>query len=189
MRAEENQVFSAISFLLGQNYLGRENQDEYFGQSAVFAPISLTQKGDGVLVQAGTDRTESLIATELDANALHDLWLSSGFRPRVKMNLGSLGPVLAEFYESGQTIEEVVEQSIRDTAEPDLGWEPLAAEEAEEELSLPPEPGAEEVEEAEAQPAMPAEEPEEAETEEPGVSVAEAMSLTESPWEEDESAQ
>ena len=186
MRAEENQVFAAISFLLGQNYVGRENQDDYFGQSALFAPISLTKKGDGVLVQAGTDRTETLIATELDADALHDLWLSSGFRPRAKMNLGSLGPVLAEFYESDQTIEEVVEQSIRETAEPALGWEPLVAEEAEEEISMPPEPVAEE---AEALPPPPVEEPEEGETEDAGISVAEAMSLSESPWEEDESAE
>ena len=66
LRAEENQVFAAASFLLGPNLLGQGPEDSYFGQSALLAPISMTPKGDGVLIQAGTNRIEGFIAAELD---------------------------------------------------------------------------------------------------------------------------
>ena len=125
LRAEENQLFGAVSFLLGPNYVGQGNQDEYFGQSALLAPISLTEKGDGVLVQAGTNRTESLIAAELDGEALGTLQKTSRFRPRSSMNLGNHGLDLADFYRDGQTIEQTAEQSIAalQVVEPELPTE------------------------------------------------------------------
>jgi predicted amidohydrolase len=112
LRAEENQVFVAASFLLGPNYLGEENREEYVGHSAVLAPISLTGRGDGILVQTGTNRSEGLIAATLDLEALQALRQSSRFRPRQEMALGSLGPVLAEMYQKGLTIEQAIEQRI-----------------------------------------------------------------------------
>ncbi|MCL7452341.1 MAG: hypothetical protein M8467_04765 [Anaerolineae bacterium] len=112
LRAEENQVFAAVSFMLGPNQLSRGTQEEFFGQSAVLAPISLTSKGDGILIQAGTNRTEALIAAEVDRSALQQLREASRFRPRGEMNLGSLGPVLAEFYGAGLSIEEAIEQDL-----------------------------------------------------------------------------
>jgi len=112
LRAEENQVFVAASFLLGPNYLGRENREDYFGQSALLAPISLSDQGDGILVEAGTNRTEGLIAAELDAEELHVLWKTSHFRPRREMHLGNLGPALAEMYRDGLSIEQAIEQRI-----------------------------------------------------------------------------
>jgi predicted amidohydrolase len=112
LRAEENQVFSAVSFLLGPNYTGQASREELFGQSALLAPISLTNKGDGVLVQAGTNRTESLIAAELDGEALKSLWETSRFRPRAQMNLGNHGQDLADFYREGQVIEQAVAQRV-----------------------------------------------------------------------------
>jgi hypothetical protein len=148
----------------------------------------MTKKGDGILTQAGTDRTESLIAAELDANALHDLWASSRFQPRANMNLGNVSPILAEFYQDKQTIEGAVEQHVRETGEAGLGWEPVPLEEPEEEV--PPLPEAEE-EVWETEPGAPESEPEEIEAEESGMPVADAMSLTEPPENEneDESAQ
>ena len=112
LRAEENQIFSAASFLLGPNYLGQVSREDYLGQSAVMAPASLTHRGSGVLSQVGTNRAESLIAAELDYEALHRLWRTSDFRPRQQMNLGNLGLVLAEVYRDGLTIEQGVEQRI-----------------------------------------------------------------------------
>jgi predicted amidohydrolase len=112
LRAEENQVFAGISFLLGPNYLGRENREEYYGQSALLAPISLTERGDGILVQAGTSRTESLIAAELDWAAMEELRETSGFRPRREMQLGGMGSVLAELYQQELGIEEAIAQRI-----------------------------------------------------------------------------
>jgi predicted amidohydrolase len=112
LRAEENQIFSAASFLLGPNYLGQVSHEDYLGQSAVMAPASLTHRGSGVLTQVGTNRAESLIAAELDYEALHRLWRTGDFRPRQQMNLGNLGLVLAEIYRDGLTIEQGIEQRI-----------------------------------------------------------------------------
>jgi len=112
LRAEENQIFSAASFLLGPNYLGQVSREDYLGQSAVMAPASLTNRGSGVLTQVGTNRAESLIAAELDYEALHRQWRAGDFRPRQQMNLGNLGLVLAEIYRDGLTIEQGIEQQI-----------------------------------------------------------------------------
>ena len=106
LRAEENQVYTAASFLIGPNHLGREDRDDYYGRSALLAPIALTPQADGVLVQAGTNRTEGFIAATLDGAALESLRQSGAFRPRSEMHLGGMGPLLAELYEEGLTIEE-----------------------------------------------------------------------------------
>ena len=139
LRAEENQVFVAASFLLGPNYLGRDKTQDFHGQSAVFAPISLTPAGDGLLVQAGTNRTEGLIAAELDGEGLATLWQTSRFRPRQEMNLGNLGPVLADIYRHRLTIDQAIEQRIAGPIEPVKAvFEPVAVPvEAEAEGELP----------------------------------------------------
>jgi len=112
LRAEENQIFTAASFLLGPNYLGQTSREDYLGQSAILAPTSLTHRGSGVLTQVGTNRAESLIAAELDYEQMRRLWRTSDFRPRQQMNLGNLGLVLAEIYRDGLTIEQGIEQRI-----------------------------------------------------------------------------
>jgi predicted amidohydrolase len=151
LRAEENQVFAACSFLLGPNHLGRENREDFCGQSALLAPISLTQKGDGILVQAGTDRTEGIIADDLSLEDLYTLRQTSRFRPRQEMHLGGLGPVLADFYQQGLTIEEAVQRE-HPTAEETPIFEPV---------SLKPE--------------LPEEEPREEEAEEKPVELSESV--------------
>jgi predicted amidohydrolase len=139
LRAEENQMFTAASFLLGPNYLGQASREDYLGQSAVLAPTSLTNRGSGVLTQVGTNRAESLIAAELDYEQLRHLWRTSDFRPRQQMNLGNLGLILAEIYRDGLTIEQGIEQRIAGPAaesapEPifELIPQPVEAEPAEE---------------------------------------------------------
>jgi predicted amidohydrolase len=165
LRAEENQVFSACSFLLGPNHLGRENRDEFYGQSALLAPISLTPKGDGILIQAGTDRTEGIIADDLSLENLFALRQTSRFRPRQEMQLGGMGPVLADFYQQGLTIEEAVQRE-RAVAEETPAFEPVA---------LEPELPEEEPLEAEEEPVEVAETmPEEVASETPEGDVSEA---------------
>jgi predicted amidohydrolase len=109
LRAEENQVYSAACFMLGPNFLDRHNREDYYGQSSLFCPISLSTRGDGVLAKAGSNRTEGIVVADLDAVALDTLRASSRFRPRQEMNLGDLGPALADFYRQGQTIEGAIE--------------------------------------------------------------------------------
>jgi predicted amidohydrolase len=169
LRAEENQVFAAASFLIGPNHLGRENREGYLGQSALLAPISLTVRGDGILTQVGTDHTEGIIASELDMEGLYSLRHTSGFRPRLEMNLGAAGSDLADFYSKGWTIEQAAEQHIPSPIE--LLPEPEAPE------SVFPV----EVPEEALEPVLPVEVPEEVPEpeEEPSYpSVPEAPSLT-----------
>jgi predicted amidohydrolase len=156
LRAEENQVFTASSSLLGPNHLGRESLEDFYGQSALLAPISLTARGDGVLVQVGTNRTEGLIAAILPMDELFSLRLTSRFLPRQQMHLGNQGPVLAEFYQQGLSIEQAIEQGVGGPEEP-------VPEPAPFEAVVPVEPS-EEVPEAEPEDSYP--------------SVPEAMSLT-----------
>jgi predicted amidohydrolase len=135
VRAEENQVFTAASFLLGPDYLSRDAREDFYGQSAILAPISLTDRGDGLLVQTGTDHTEGLIAAELDLEALDNLRQLSGFRPRQEMHLGSLGLVLADFYQQALTIEQAIDRSISPSMEEVLEETPQEApQEAAEEI-------------------------------------------------------
>jgi predicted amidohydrolase len=120
VRAEENQLFVAASFLLGPNHLGQDTQEDFYGQSAIMAPISLTPRGDGVLVQAGTDRTEAIIASELDAQALSQLQATSRFRPRSEMHLGNAGPILEELYRDRLSLEEAIERRLAAAVAPPL---------------------------------------------------------------------
>ncbi len=172
VRTEENQVFGAVSFMVGPNYLDRASPEDFFGQSAVLAPISLSEKGDGLLVQAGTNRTEALIAAELDAGALYTLRQTSRFRPRQEMHLGNLGPVLAQMYQDGLSIEEAINQRIASPAKPEPEWAPSKPE-------LPAEPEPEPIASEVESPAEPS--PEVPEREPPSWSVPEALSITRPP--------
>ncbi|MFC2031369.1 hypothetical protein ACFLWA_11665, partial [Chloroflexota bacterium] len=84
------------------------------------------EKGDGVLVQTGTNRTEGVVSADLDGEALRDLRENSQFRPRREMNLGSHGPVLAEMYAGGLTIEDLVERRATALPAPELEPDQLA---------------------------------------------------------------
>lgn len=144
LRAEENQVYVVSSFLIGTNHMGAENREDFYGQSALLAPISLTVKGDGVLTQVGTDHTEGIIAAELNMEELYSLRQSSRFRPRQEMHLGSAGPDLADFYSHGLTIEQAIEQAVEWIApspiEPVTAPEPFEPVVLEEALPETPEP-------------------------------------------------
>jgi len=170
LRADENQVFTAASFMLGPNHMGRDNREQYSGQSALMAPISMTAKGDGILVQAGSSRTESLIATDLDVDALYNLRQTSRFRPRQEMHLGSYGPVLSEMYQRSLTIDQAAEQQIAGLPKPEPKLFPAEPEEPEAVVAEPPDTDESQV----VVPAPP--------------SVPEAMSLSHSADSEEEQA-
>jgi predicted amidohydrolase len=206
MRTEENQVYGAASFMLGPNYLGQANREDLFGRSALLAPISLTDRGDGIVLQVGSSRSEGFIAAEMDAEALQALWETSRFRPRAQMNLGTLGPVLADFYREGITIEQAIDRrlAVPVQVEPDYPFVPVPEVEASEPMELaelptesyepelvafesmepaelPPEPYEPELEDSEpGELAEPSLEPQDQEVEALPFSVPEALSLTRS---------
>jgi hypothetical protein len=146
LRAEENQVLAAACFLLGPNYLGQDNREDLVGQSALLAPISMTPKGDGILVQAGTNHTEGLIAADLDMDELYTLRQTSRFRPREEMHLGNQGQVLADFYQAGLSIEQAIVESglgpVEEVLEP-APFEPASLDEPLPEIPEPEPPASE----------------------------------------------
>ena len=176
LRAEENQVFAAASFLIGPNYLDRDNPIDYRGRSVVLSPISLTDAGDGILIQAGSDRTEAVIGAALDAEGLRMLRETGRFRPRSEMNLAGLGPALAEFYGTGRSIEQAAQEhyaapAVQIPEPPAFAQVFPSAEEPQPETAEPEPDTAGDSEEA-------ADEPQQEQADMPEASIPEALSLT-----------
>ena len=99
-RVQENQLFGAISFLVGSNNLGA---DQYAGRSAVLAPIELTARRTGVFQEVGAANVESFVAVECDLGDLRNLWETADppLRHRMPRACGSL---LAGFYATDGTV-------------------------------------------------------------------------------------
>jgi predicted amidohydrolase len=99
-RVQENQLFGAVSFLVGPNSLG---SGEYGGRSAVLAPVELAARRAGVLQEVGAATVEGFVAAECDLDALQQLWETADPPLRHRVPL-ACGPVLAGFYEAGVTL-------------------------------------------------------------------------------------
>ncbi len=105
-RAQENQFFLAQSFLLGDNEVIPDAGHAFQGRSAVVAPVELTPRTDGVLVEVGSPTAEAVVSAEWDFDALRELWETASMRPRAELR-GPLFLDLLRFdYESGATIDE-----------------------------------------------------------------------------------
>jgi predicted amidohydrolase len=125
-RLQENQLYGAISFLVGPNPLG---SDLYAGKSAVAGPIEMTPRYTGLFQEVGADNVEGFVAHECDLAALHDLQETSDPPLRHRMP-AACGPVLAGFYEAGGTIAQgyqVLPPSPAAEEETAETWEPEEA--------------------------------------------------------------
>lgn len=112
-RLQENQLFGAISFLVGASNLGT---GQYAGRSAVLAPMELTSRRSGVLQEVGAANVESFVVSECDLDALRQLWETADPPLRHRMPL-ACGPVLAGFYEAGGTVSQGYEAPEETPAE------------------------------------------------------------------------
>jgi predicted amidohydrolase len=101
-RVLENQLFGAISFLVGPNNL---RAGQYAGRSAVVAPVELAARRSGVLQEVGAANVASFVASECDFEALRQLWDEADPPLRHRMPL-PCGPLLAGFYEAGVTVSQ-----------------------------------------------------------------------------------
>ena len=101
-RVQENQLYGAISFLVGPNNLG---QGQYAGRSAVLAPIELTARYTGVLLEVGAASVESFVVSDCDLDALQGLWETADPPLRNRIPL-ACGPVLSGFYRGGGSVSE-----------------------------------------------------------------------------------
>lgn len=111
-RMQDNQLFGAVSFVVGINELGQHPADgsqrtAYVGKSAIFAPQELTPRYSGVLVEMGNHRSEGVLAAEWDFVALKSLWESSD--TPVRRQLPQANQMLAQLYERLQSLPRSLE--------------------------------------------------------------------------------
>ncbi len=99
-RMQENQLFAAISFLVGPNEFGRRPERAPFvGKSAILAPQELTPESSGILVEMSNVRSESVLAAVWDFPALQTLWESTDAPIRSLTSMQQMAPMLAALYQ------------------------------------------------------------------------------------------
>lgn len=105
-RAQENQLFLAQSFLVGQCDLFTDFPGPLIGRSSVLAPLELSPRGAALVSEVGAEGVEGLVTGEWDAASLHLLWQDAEL-PLRAMSRGLLYQELLAFdYRSGATIAE-----------------------------------------------------------------------------------
>ena len=107
-RVEDNQLFGAMSFAVGYNPFTPADEQPYFGRSLLAAPISMTPRHNGVLVEMGTDSTEGLITAEWDYAALRASWEQDEPPIRSAMPVAAAGPGLGVVYSRGLTVADAL---------------------------------------------------------------------------------
>ncbi len=116
-RAQENQVFVLVSFLIGNDPLRGDNA-QFTGRSAIMAPAEMTERYTGILAEMGTAAAEGLIAAELNFKALRALWRGKEFSARQGAPLMLAGQALVSDYTMGRSVDDAwkdVETSRRQT--------------------------------------------------------------------------
>lgn len=107
-QAQENRCFAMTSFLVGRNHLANDEGTPaaFGGKSGIYAPLEMTPRYSGVLVEMGTGDTEGLLTAELDRDQLHALW-ENGVEPvRRRMPVNLFASYLPALYGSRQTLDE-----------------------------------------------------------------------------------
>ncbi|HEY63089.1 MAG TPA: hypothetical protein G4O02_00800 [Caldilineae bacterium] len=107
-RAQENQIFVITSFLIGNDPL-RGDGAQFTGRSAIMAPVEMTARHTGIMVQMGTARAEGLITAELNFYALRELWQQSEPSARRGLALMLAGQGLVTDYTLGRSVDEAWE--------------------------------------------------------------------------------
>ncbi len=95
-RMQDNQLFAAISFLVGHNEFSRRQRDPFVGRSSVLAPQELTPRASGILVESSNFRSESVLSAVWDFEKLAELWETSDTPMRSQLPLDAVGPALAQ---------------------------------------------------------------------------------------------
>ena len=119
-RMQDNQLFSAISFLVGHNEFSRRQRAPFVGRSALLAPHELTPRSSGILVEASNFRSESVLSAVWNFPALADLWETSDMPVRSRLPLETVGSALAQLYQKMKQLPKGLdgEQLSRPAAEP-----------------------------------------------------------------------
>lgn len=143
-QAQENRIFALTSFLVGKNYLAAEEGSgaSFVGKSGIYAPLELTQRYTGVLVEMGTAEAEGLLTAELDRGLLQKFWASGTEPVRKRMPVALFASYLPALYSSRRTLADAWENAetppLALTAAPALLPEPCV--EADEAAAITPMP-------------------------------------------------
>ncbi len=106
-RAQENRIFALTSFLVGKNYLATpEMPDTLKGKSGIYAPLELTARYTGVLVEMGTADAEGLLTAELDRELLQKYWEQGTEPVRKRIPVDLFASYLPALYSSRRTLAE-----------------------------------------------------------------------------------
>lgn len=124
-RVEENQLYGVMSFAVGNNPFlpvrtSRGDAPTFAGRSLVAAPISMTPRHSGILVEMGTDSTEGLLTAEWRYSALQQLWATDEPAVRRTMPIKQAGRILSAVYARGLSIDEATGFARRQSAASDL---------------------------------------------------------------------
>ncbi len=103
-RMQDNQLFAAISFLVGHNEFSHRQRHPFVGRSSVLAPQELTPRAGGILVEASNFRSESVLCAVWDFPALAELWETSDTPVRSRLPLEAVGSTLAQLYQTMQQL-------------------------------------------------------------------------------------
>ncbi len=124
-RCEENQLYGAVSFLVGEDLFAGSEAPLFLGKSAIYAPLEFTPRFSGVMTQMGSAQAEGVITAEWDYPALHTLWQESETPVRRQMPLETLG-LLAQIYGQSLTLEQAATRpALAPSAEEAPGEAPL----------------------------------------------------------------
>lgn len=110
-RMQDNQLFAAASYLVGQNDLSGRNALIYTGRSAIFAPQELTPRFNGVLVEMGSASSEGVLSADWNYLALRKLWDVSDTPIRRDIPFKQISRVIASLYARLQYTPELAEGS------------------------------------------------------------------------------
>jgi predicted amidohydrolase len=108
-RGQDNRCFTVASFLVGRNYMAADegSAPAFSGRSGIFAPLEMTPRSSGVLVEMGTAEAEGLLTAELDRVRLHWLWTHSSYSVRTDMPMHVFSRYLPALYGSSRTLTDV----------------------------------------------------------------------------------
>lgn len=122
-RGEENQLYAAVSFLVGEDPFAGTEEPLFLGKSAIYAPLEFTPRFSGIMTQMGSAQAEGVITAEWDYPALRSLWQESETPLRRQMPLETLG-LLAQIYDQSLTLDQATtrpalaappEETVEDT--------------------------------------------------------------------------
>ncbi len=102
-RCQENQLYGAAAFLVGDDPFAAPEAPPFLGRSAIFAPLEFTPRFTGVMTELGSAQAEGVITAEWDYPALHELWETSETPIRQRMPLEQVG-LLAQVYGRALTL-------------------------------------------------------------------------------------